>query len=120
MKPLMVRSRQLAFLCWVLVCLAGISFTGAEPAGTTYTVEIKQMRFQPAQLQVKKGDVLVFLNKDLVTHDVTEASGKSWKSPPLAPRASWRLVVKGSANYFCSFHPVMKGRITVEGGLAGK
>ena len=43
-----------------------------EPKPTMHSVEITQMKFFPAELKVKKGDKIVFVNHDLVTHDVTE------------------------------------------------
>ena len=79
----------------------------------SHTVEITQMQFKPAELTVNKGDKVVFVNKDIVTHDVTEASGKSWHSPALAPGKSWSMVVTQKQAYYCSYHHVMKGRILV-------
>jgi plastocyanin len=32
------------------------------------TVEIKDMKFQPAEITVKKGDTIVWINHDMVTH----------------------------------------------------
>ncbi len=79
-----------------------------------YTVEIRQMAFVPDMLNVKKGDKVTFINRDLVTHDVTEELSKAWTSSPLASQESWTLEVKESANYYCSLHPIMKGRILIE------
>ncbi len=79
-----------------------------------HSVEITQMKFYPAELRVKKGDKVVFVNHDLVTHDITEESKKVWSSSPLVTDQTWILVVTESVNYFCSIHPVMKGKIIVE------
>lgn len=85
-----------------------------EPKPTVHSVEITQMKFYPAELKVKKGDKVVFVNHDLVTHDITEESKKEWSSSPLVTDQTWILVVTESVNYFCSIHPVMKGKIIVE------
>ena len=79
-----------------------------------YNVEIKQMQFQPPELTLQKGDTVVWTNHDIVTHDVTEEKGKLWTSGPLAPGQSWSLVVTESADYYCSIHVVMKGKLIVE------
>lgn len=79
-----------------------------------YTVEIKQMQFQPATLTVEKGDTVVFVNHDLVVHDVTEASTGAWTSSPLPVDSSWRFVVTGTADYYCSIHKVMKGKLVMQ------
>ena len=80
----------------------------------TYSVEIKQMKFSPAELKVKKGDRIVFVNQDIVTHDITEESTKAWSSEPMLTDQTWILVATESVNYYCSIHPVMKGKIIVE------
>lgn len=85
-----------------------------EPyAVQTYTVEIKDMAFQPADLTVHSGDTVIWINKDIVAHDVTETN-KAWASPTLASDASWKKVITSSESYYCSIHLVMKGDITVE------
>jgi plastocyanin len=79
-----------------------------------YTVEIKQMKFDPAEITVHKGDTIVFENKDMVAHDVTEEKNKAWTSGQLAPNASWKMVADKNSDYFCSIHVVMKGKIKIE------
>ncbi|MBS1748842.1 MAG: cupredoxin domain-containing protein [Bacteroidetes bacterium] len=80
----------------------------------TDTVEIKQMAFFPATITVNKGDTIVFINHDLVDHDVTEENKKLWTSSPLHPGQAWSKVFTEPANYFCSLHVVMKGKIVVQ------
>jgi plastocyanin len=82
-------------------------------APKTYTVEIVQMKFQPAVLNVHKGDTVIFVNKDIVDHDATEVN-KAWNSPPLATGDSWKWVAEKSSDYYCSIHLVMKGQIIVD------
>lgn len=113
----------------ILVCMGMMAGSCSSPATNDETgtgtkdeapkvpmhlVEITQMKFNPAELKVKKGDKVVFVNHDLVTHDITEESKREWSSSPLAPDQNWVLVATGNVNYFCSIHPVMKGRIMVE------
>src|SRR5678815_4741379 len=69
-----------------------------------HTVEIKQMKFQPAELVVQKGDTVVWINNDIVPHDVTEESSKAWTSSLLPVGQSWSLVVNQSSDYYCSIH----------------
>lgn len=79
-----------------------------------HIVEINKMKFEPAEIKVNKGDRVVFVNRDLVAHDVTEQSKKNWSSSPLTTDQNWVLVVTESVNYYCSLHVVMKGKIVVE------
>lgn len=79
-----------------------------------YYVEIKQMQFHPAELLVQKGDTIVWINHDIVVHDVTEQADKRWTSGQLAPGETWSLVVTESSDYYCSIHVVMKGKLVVQ------
>ena len=79
-----------------------------------HIVEIKQMKFQPAELIVQKGDTVVWINNDIVAHDVTEEPSKAWTSSLMPVGKSWSLVVTQSADYFCSIHVVMKGKLIVQ------
>jgi plastocyanin len=79
-----------------------------------HTVEIKQMKFQPNELKLHKGDTVLWINKDITDHDVTEETKKAWTSSKLPMGKSWSKVVEESANYFCSLHVVMKGKLIVE------
>ena len=77
----------------------------------SYTVQIKQMQFMPAELTVHEGDTVKFVNEDMVAHDVTEETSKAWTSGVMQPGTSWQLIPTDDANYFCSIHVVMKGKI---------
>jgi plastocyanin len=79
-----------------------------------HTVEIKQMKFQPAELTIQKGDTVVWINHDIVAHDVTEEPGKTWTSSLIRPGESWRFTISQSADYYCSIHVVMKGKLVVQ------
>ena len=79
-----------------------------------HTIEIKQMKFQPNELKLHKGDTVLWINKDITDHDVTEETKKAWTSSKLPMGKSWSKVIEESANYFCSMHVVMKGKLIVE------
>lgn len=78
-----------------------------------YTVEIKDMKFVPDDITVKEGDTVLWINQDMMSHDVTE-EGSVWTSSVIPVGASWKMEVKGFTNYYCSIHMVMKGKIRVE------
>ncbi len=80
-----------------------------------HTVEISQMKFVPEVLNVSKGDTIVWINKDMVEHDVTEEATNAWTSSKIPAGGSWEMVATQSDAYFCSLHVVMKGKIIVDG-----
>lgn len=81
---------------------------------TYHTVVIRQMKFEPAELRLHKGDTVLWINKDITDHDITEEGNKKWSSSKLPMNQSWSMVVNQNANYYCSIHVVMKGKLIVE------
>lgn len=84
----------------------------AEP--TTHTIEIRRMAFHPAELRVRAGDTVVWMNRDVVPHNIADPA--AWTSPTLDEGERWELVVEdsGALDYICNLHPVMEGRLIVE------
>jgi plastocyanin len=100
----------LLFICFFNKC----NFDTQKERPNSYVIEIKQMQFQPALLKVHAGDTIVWVNHDFVTHNVTEEKNKEWSSSPLPADASWSMIVKKSADYYCSIHQVMKGKLVID------
>ena len=74
---------------------------------------IEGMKFVPERLEVAAGDVVTWVNKDVVPHTV---SARGVESGAIAPGASWKLTAKsaGELPYFCRFHPTMKAFMVVK------
>lgn len=108
MKTINSLKGSIFFLLSVLLFFGFNSRDNYKPK--THTVEIKDMKFQPSVLKVHKGDTVIWINKDIVPHDITEDK-KGWASPPLINEASWKKVITKSDSYFCSIHVVMKGKL---------
>jgi plastocyanin len=110
--------------CAVLAALACITSTGAADGGKvdpatraspeTHVVLIEQMRFNPPDLIVHRGDRVVWVNKDLFPHTAT-ATSTAFDSRSIAPDASWPYLANrlGRYPYACTFHPTMRGTLTV-------
>ena len=101
----------------ITIVLAGTAGTVADaPVGEpkTYTVTIADMRFQPESLTVAPGDLVIWINKDIVPHTAT-ATGK-FDSKTIDPTRSWsyRPRRKGDTAYVCALHPTMKGTLRVK------
>ncbi len=88
--------------------------TAAKNIHPTDTVIIRQMQFIPAELKVKKGDTVVWINKDMVEHTVASERRKMFYSDTLPVGASWKLAASDSATYFCTIHPTMKGKLVLK------
>lgn len=102
-------------LCVLAVCAAaGRSDAAAARKPVTHTVTVDAARFSPADLTVKVGDSVVWVNKDILAHTATTVK-PGFDSGVIQPGKSWRYTVtkKGEFDYTCSFHP-MNGIIRVK------
>jgi plastocyanin len=100
-------------LCVVFI-MSGCVGEAEKTSPKVHIVEIKQMKFQPAELAIQKGDTVVWINNDIVPHDVTEESNKMWTSSLMPAGQAWSSVITQSADYYCSIHVVMKGKLIVQ------
>ena len=70
------------------------------------TVVIEGTSFHPQSLTVRRGDIIVWKNKDFFPHTVT-ARNLQFDSHILAEGRSWKYTAKerGEFPYFCMLHP---------------
>jgi hypothetical protein len=72
--------------------------------------------FSPSNLTVKVGDVVTWINRDSVTHTVTDLSVQKAFDRMLGPgqRFSYRFERRGVYVYYCVVHPWKGGEVKVE------
>ena len=101
----------LVFACGLLQ--GGASAIGATTAAT-HTVVIEGFKFEPETVTVKRGDTVVWVNKDPFEHTAT--SKGAFDSRSIAPGKSWKYTPSrvGEYPYLCTLHPNMKGMLKVE------
>ena len=101
-----------------LACAAALLAPGqvARAAGkpTTHTIIMQAVSYAPTALTVKRGDTVVWVNKDPFPHTATSAGHFDSKS--IAPGASWKYKANkvGVFPFTCTFHPNMNGTLTVD------
>ncbi len=80
-----------------------------------HKVSIKDLKYNPKELKVKKGDTVVWTNADERDHTVTSDDG-AFKSPNLADgdRFTQKFDKPGKYKYHCEYHPRMKAIVVVE------
>ncbi|AMX99794.1 cupredoxin family copper-binding protein [Mesorhizobium ciceri] len=94
---------------WIALTLA----VGIVPAqAETIQVTIDRLVFSPATVEAKVGDTIEWVNKDVFAHTATVKGGWEVMIPP-KKSASLTLKTAGPVDYFCRFHPNMKGRLVV-------
>ena len=86
----------------------------AVPArAATIKVEVKNLVFTPAVVTAKAGDTIVWTNKDVLQHTATATGGGFDVMLPPGKSGSAVVTKAGTFDYFCKFHPNMKGKVTV-------
>lgn len=90
------------------------SLAAASPVVTRVIhVEINQLVFVPAKVSAHVGDTIEWGNKDIVDHSAT-AKNKEWDiALPAHGKGSVILKTPGHIDYYCKYHPIMKGEIEV-------
>ncbi|TIW01623.1 MAG: amicyanin, partial [Mesorhizobium sp.] len=85
----------------------------APPAfAATIEVTIDKLVFSPASVKAKVGDTIEWTNKDILAHTATVKGG--WDVMiPAKSKGKVTLKAAGEVDYFCRFHPNMKGHIGV-------
>lgn len=103
-------------LCAYALAAAALAVSANWPAcaGAETAVGIDNFAFTPAEITVKAGTKVTFVNHDDIPHSVVGESGK-FHSPALDTDENFTIVfdTPGEIVYFCGLHPRMKGRIVV-------
>ena len=95
-----------------------ITFDGPIPARAdaagqrTHVVEIRKFKFAPKALAVRPGDVIVWINKDIVPHSATANDG-SWDTGLIDAGGQVRTTVPSDffKRYHCKYHRSMTARL---------
>jgi plastocyanin len=118
-KTLLIHAR-FAALTLLALCASIASASGpANPKANanSVTVTIGNFTFNPANVEVKAGTHIEFVNQDDVPHTVIGSDpGSPLRSSPLDTEDKYQVVIAqpGTYKYFCSLHPHMVGTIIVK------
>jgi plastocyanin len=99
---------------WIFSIVAALMLAISVPAdAATIQITMENLGISPAEASAKVGDTIEWINKDIFAHTATARNG-DW-DVALPPKKTVTSVVKkaGTVEYYCRFHPNMKGRITV-------
>jgi plastocyanin len=99
-----------------LVVVAALSLPlHAQQRPPSREIAIESFAFTPTRLVVQQGDVITWVNRDVVRHDATMLDRSGGTGPILSGATGSITATKpGIFDYMCSRHPDMKGTIVVE------
>jgi plastocyanin len=98
----------------------GGTSTPAQPApaakGGSGDVTMKNIKFNPSKVTIKKGQTVVWTNNDTVGHDVTSDGFKSGDPGGIEPGKTFqhKFPKQGTFKYQCSVHPGMTAEVVVK------
>jgi plastocyanin len=96
-----------------VVLLLQIASAHVGIAGEVVQVTINDLAFSPAEITVKAGDTVEWVNNDFIDHTATATSGE-WDVMIVAGQSARQEMTKpGTIKYFCRAHPDMTGTITI-------
>ena len=99
---------------WMLPIAAALMLGLSVSAhAATIQITMENLAIAPAAALVKVGDTIEWINKDILLHTATARNG-DW-DVVMPPKKNVTLVLKkaGTIDYYCRFHPNMKGTLTV-------
>jgi plastocyanin len=90
-----------------------LALSASSPAlSATIEVTIDKLVFSPVSVQAKVGDTIEWTNNDVIAHTATVKGG--WDVMiPAKSKGKVTLKAAGAVDYFCRFHPNMKGHVAV-------
>lgn len=95
----------------------GALLPGALPAAAvprTYTVVIDKMKFGPLPAGLRKGDSIIWVNRDILKHTATAADHSFDADLPAGAKVKTVLKKSGSIPFVCRYHPGMRGVLKVQ------
>ena len=99
-----------------LAASVAASLTAAPPAAAapqTHVVVIDKMKFGPLPAQIRRGDAILWVNRDMFRHTATASNGSF--NVDLLPGAKGKTIVTspGTVAFVCKYHPGMRGVLRV-------
>ena len=96
----------------LVVARLGLAPVSAHAA--TIQIVMDKLVFAPAQVEAKVGDTIEWVNRDILAHTATASAGDDW-NVIIAPNKTEKLILQkaGTVDYYCKYHPNMKGRLNV-------
>ncbi len=103
-----------AGLLFIAAVAALPDWCSGPASAETIQVSIEKLAYSPFNISARVGDTIIWSNKDILVHTATSRD-KSWDLT-IPPNKTARLMLNkaGEIDYYCKFHPNMKGHISVK------
>lgn len=101
------------FLIFLTSCVNEEKQVDVKVINGNANMDISGFEFNPAIIKIKEGATITWINKDAIPHTVTS---KIFDSGKMEKNKEWskKFDQEGEYDYYCDFHPTMKGKIIIE------
>jgi plastocyanin len=90
-----------------------VAATAVPVHAATIRIVIENLVFAPAEVSAKKGDIIEWVNRDVFAHTATARNGDFDVMLPPKKTVTTVLRKTGTVDYYCRYHPNMKGVLTI-------
>jgi plastocyanin len=90
-----------------------LALTPMPAAAATHVVVIDKMKYGEVP-PLKKGDTVVFVNRDMFRHTVTATNSSFNLDLMPGAKGSVHINSAGRAAFYCKYHPGMRGSMTAK------
>jgi plastocyanin len=103
---------------WIgaIAMLASLSLAraaDADAAPPTHTIEMRNMRFGPIPGNIKAGDRIIWVNRDIVAHTATAVDDSFDVEVPSGGSVTTVAGSAGKVPFYCRYHPGMRGELVI-------
>jgi plastocyanin len=104
-------SPRRCLFAFAVVVLSAMKAVSAH--AETIQIVMDKLVYSPVDVKATVGDTIEWVNSDILAHTATARNG-DW-DVTIAAKKTVSLVLKkaGTIDYYCRYHPNMKGRITI-------
>ncbi|MHB2206345.1 cupredoxin domain-containing protein [Methylobacterium sp. CM6257] len=97
-----------------MASLVGLAVCPASSAAAeTIRIRVEDLAYVPAQASAHVGDTVEWVSRDFVAHTATARDGRWDVAIPAEGTGHVVLKQAGETEYYCRYHPAMRGRISV-------
>lgn len=96
-----------------LVLALALGLIAVPAHAATIQIVMQDLVFAPIDVSAKVGDTIEWVNKDVFAHTATARNGDFDVTLPPKKTVTSVLSKAGSVEYYCRFHPNMKGVLNI-------
>ena len=99
---------------WIFPFITMVTLgTPVSAHAATIQITMENLVISPAEVSVKAGDTIEWVNKDVFAHTATARNGDFDVTMPPKNTVTSVVTKPGTVEYYCRFHPNMKAVLNI-------